>query len=173
MTASHRPATLRRRRETASRPMPVWRAAIRVPVSGSGVRVPGAWIMRARRHCLDHERPPGDERVTDHLDRITPRLGRSSAASPVPHGTTSLPTTSRKRLRPAAPHQFALGAALTCPNPAACAESRMEPPPAFGNDIHLAVPDANARLVVDEVDREVRARNDAISPGVVPLGEIR
>ncbi len=49
----------------------------------------------------------------------------------------------------------------------------MEPPPAFRNDVHLAVPDANGRLVVDEVDREIRPRSDAISPGVVPLGEIR
>ncbi len=102
----------------------------------------------------------------------TPRLALVSKSAWAAHCLTQAASRrcSPQQLRASAP----LGAALPGPGlPAACVESRVEPPPAFRNDIRLAAPDANGRLVVDQVDREVRPRGDAISPGVVPLGEVR
>lgn len=49
----------------------------------------------------------------------------------------------------------------------------VKPPPAFGHDVHLVTVDADGRLVVDEVDREVRPGSDAGGPGVSALGERR
>jgi hypothetical protein len=59
------------------------------------------------------------------------------------------------------------------PGPDLVSELRVKPPPALGDDVHLVAIDADGRLVVDEVDREVRSCGDPIGPGVPALGEIR